>query len=332
MQAQGGADQAFEQRIAHVARVGQQGNGALAGGGAQRRGGEEAIGLRRQGEPVGPRGRVQQHALGALWIAQRRVAHGPVARVAVAAVDAAQIDRAAHQVAQMKPGVGHRRGGAHGAAEIVLKQVQEGGGQRVGPVARLGRADQRGGPVGGVRGAFGVGGYHLTAVDEILPVSMELRQEHRKQGVALSVVLDRSGSMSAPVSGGMTKMDLANLGAAAAIELLSPIDAIGVIAVDSMEHVIQPLTPVTNVDALTSTVRSIESAGGGGSPFDLDNDGMVGPADLAELLGQWGGSGSADFDGSGMVGPEDLAQILGAWGPAAGGDSEYVLEIMGRTN
>lgn len=48
---------------------------------------------------------------------------------------------------------------------------------------------------------------------------------------------------------------------------------------------------------------------------DLDGDAMVGPTDLAILLGAWGGSGPADFDGSGMVDGVDLAILLGGWGP-----------------
>lgn len=50
-------------------------------------------------------------------------------------------------------------------------------------------------------------------------------------------------------------------------------------------------------------------------PGDLDGDAVVGPADLAILLGAWGGTGSADLSGNGSVGPEDLAVLLGAWGP-----------------
>ena len=115
----------------------------------------------------------------------------------------------------------------------------------------------------GGKASFGVGGYHLTPIDELLPVSMELRQEHRKQGVALVLVLDRSGSMAVPVAGGKTKMDLANSGSAAAIELLSGIDSVGVIAVDSTDHTIQELTPVEDVGALVQRVRTIESMGGG---------------------------------------------------------------------
>lgn len=46
---------------------------------------------------------------------------------------------------------------------------------------------------------------------------------------------------------------------------------------------------------------------------DLDGDGLVGPADLATLLGAWGTS-SADIDGDGATGAADLATLLTAWG------------------
>lgn len=48
-------------------------------------------------------------------------------------------------------------------------------------------------------------------------------------------------------------------------------------------------------------------------PADIDGDGIVGPADLALLLGSWGQPGAADLDGDGAVGPADLAILLGAW-------------------
>lgn len=49
-------------------------------------------------------------------------------------------------------------------------------------------------------------------------------------------------------------------------------------------------------------------------PADLNDDGAVGPPDLAALLSGWGTSGPADLDGSGSVGAPDLAQLLAAWG------------------
>ena len=52
-------------------------------------------------------------------------------------------------------------------------------------------------------------------------------------------------------------------------------------------------------------------------PADLNGDGVVGPVDLATLLGSWGPCEDcvADIDGSGDVGPVDLAMLLGSWGP-----------------
>ncbi len=50
---------------------------------------------------------------------------------------------------------------------------------------------------------------------------------------------------------------------------------------------------------------------------DLNDDGVVGPADLAQVLGAWGPNpgNPADLNADGTVGPADLAQVLGAWGP-----------------
>lgn len=115
----------------------------------------------------------------------------------------------------------------------------------------------------GGRRSFGVGGYFNSPLEDVLPVSMELRDEHRKTRVAIAIALDRSGSMTAPVSGGKTKMDLANLGTAECIRLLSPGDSIAVIAVDSSPHVVQSLTDIDDPEAIAQRVLGIESMGGG---------------------------------------------------------------------
>ena len=112
--------------------------------------------------------------------------------------------------------------------------------------------------------SFGSGGYFGSAIDPLLPVSMELRTEHRKLAVAMAIVLDRSGSMSATVAGNVQKMDLANEGAARAIELLGPMDAVSVFAVDMEAHQIVPLTSLgQNRTELVNVVRRITSGGGG---------------------------------------------------------------------
>ena len=116
----------------------------------------------------------------------------------------------------------------------------------------------------GGKTSFAAGGYFGSSIEPLLPVSMELKQEHRKLAVAVAIVMDRSGSMGVTAPSGQTKMELANEGAARAIELLGDSDQVSVIAVDSAAHVIAPMTPVgPNKEKLTSVTRRIEVAGGG---------------------------------------------------------------------
>lgn len=119
----------------------------------------------------------------------------------------------------------------------------------------------------GGQNSFGSGGYFSSPVDELLPVSMELRKEHRKLRVAMALVLDRSGSMAVSVAsagGSVTKMDLANEGSARAIELLGDADLVSVFAVDSEAHSMVPLTEIgPSRGVINDAVRRIRSTGGG---------------------------------------------------------------------
>ena len=47
---------------------------------------------------------------------------------------------------------------------------------------------------------------------------------------------------------------------------------------------------------------------------DLDNDGVIGGADLGIMLGNWGLPGAGDLDSSGAVNGADLGSLLGKWG------------------
>ena len=60
--------------------------------------------------------------------------------------------------------------------------------------------------------SYGPGGYFKSPLERVMPVSMEMRREHRKLSVAVVVALDRSGSMAMPAGGGREKIDLADLG------------------------------------------------------------------------------------------------------------------------
>lgn len=111
--------------------------------------------------------------------------------------------------------------------------------------------------------AYASGGWFGSALDPILPVSMELKDETRRTMVNLAIALDRSGSMAASV-GVMTKMDLADAGAAAAVNLLGDRDRVTVLAVDTASHEVVPFTPVSsNRDAIAKRILKIESSGGG---------------------------------------------------------------------
>ena len=111
--------------------------------------------------------------------------------------------------------------------------------------------------------SFGSGGYYRSALEQVLPVSLELREEHRKARVALAIVLDRSGSMRVPVSGDRTKMDLADQGTAECVRVLSSGDSVAILAVDTAAEVIQPLTEVNDAEAIAQRALAIQSTGGG---------------------------------------------------------------------
>lgn len=112
--------------------------------------------------------------------------------------------------------------------------------------------------------SFNSGGYSSTLVEDLLPVSMELKKDHRKLITSLSFVLDRSGSMAMTTSTGETKIGLANRGIVTSIEMMFPQDYISVHAVDSAPHKIVGMTQVGNdVKPLTDVISRIESMGGG---------------------------------------------------------------------
>jgi Mg-chelatase subunit ChlD len=115
----------------------------------------------------------------------------------------------------------------------------------------------------GGKNSYGAGGYFRSPLESILPVSMELRREHRKLALAIVVAMDRSGSMAAPVGGGRIKMDLANLAAAQVLDLLSPMDEFGVVAVDSQAHIIANLAAGEDRKDVRRAILAISPLGGG---------------------------------------------------------------------
>lgn len=116
----------------------------------------------------------------------------------------------------------------------------------------------------GGRHSFGAGGYFSSAIDDLLPVSMELKKDKIHMLVAMSMVMDRSGSMACSTGGGLTKMDLANSGVCRTIDLLTDEDFLSVTVVDTQPHEIVTMSPIgENRERMKRSISHIESMGGG---------------------------------------------------------------------
>ncbi len=114
----------------------------------------------------------------------------------------------------------------------------------------------------GGENSFGVGGYFRTPIEQMLPVRMEHDDRQDMPSVALLVVLDRSGSMSA-LAQGQTKISLANQGAVLAMNVLQPRDYFGVLAVDTRVHTVAPLQQHASKAPIEQKILTVTAAGGG---------------------------------------------------------------------
>ncbi len=114
----------------------------------------------------------------------------------------------------------------------------------------------------GGENSYGVGGYYRTPIEQMLPVRMEHEDRQDTPSVAMLIVLDRSGSMTAQ-AGGQTKMSLANQGAVFALNVLQPRDQFGVTAVDTRVHVVTPIQPVSAKAAVEQKILAVTAGGGG---------------------------------------------------------------------
>ncbi|CAN5814316.1 VWA domain-containing protein [soil metagenome] len=121
--------------------------------------------------------------------------------------------------------------------------------------------------VGGDR-AFGMGDYHETPLEAVLPVSSNPDDLIRRQPVAEVLVIDSSGSMGACHcreggfdEGGVVKTDIARAGAASAVEALSPEDSVGVVTVSSGIDWVLPLQSKPDTDTVTEALNPIAPDG-----------------------------------------------------------------------
>ena len=109
--------------------------------------------------------------------------------------------------------------------------------------------------------SYALGGYRGSALEEMLPVTIDVRNRMELPTTALVLVIDKSGSMLEK-SYGITRLQLAREAACAALEVLNERDKAGVIAFDDAGKWVIPLSPVTDVAAMQAQVGTIRSGGG----------------------------------------------------------------------
>ncbi|MFM7261012.1 MAG: FG-GAP-like repeat-containing protein, partial [bacterium] len=80
----------------------------------------------------------------------------------------------------------------------------------------------------------------------------------------------------------------------------------------TVEYFVRALDVSNNT--ATSSIKTFVTPGTCGIPGDLNGDGTVNAADLAEMLNGWGSAGPTDLNGDGTTDASDMAVLLGNFG------------------
>ena len=107
----------------------------------------------------------------------------------------------------------------------------------------------------GTRG-YSAGGYYGTPVERLLPVTMDVKSEVKIPTLAVTIVIDKSGSMS-----NEGKLDIAKSAAFSAIEVLNPLDRVAVLSFDVEPEWSVPPSEVGNRRAIVEKLRLVDSGG-----------------------------------------------------------------------
>ena len=109
--------------------------------------------------------------------------------------------------------------------------------------------------------SYALGGYRGTELEEMLPVTIDVRSKLDLPSLALMLVIDKSGSMTEGMFG-TTRLELAKEAAMRACEVLTDNDQVGVIAFDDAAKWVVPLQRVEDIAAIQSAIGTIRPGGG----------------------------------------------------------------------
>lgn len=104
--------------------------------------------------------------------------------------------------------------------------------------------------------SFGLGGYYKSVLEEVLPVRSDFEKEKQKPGLAMVLVIDKSGSMEGE------KIEMAKSAARAAVELLGSKDQVAVVAFDGETFLICDMQSASNKGRISDDISRIDASGG----------------------------------------------------------------------
>jgi Ca-activated chloride channel family protein len=110
--------------------------------------------------------------------------------------------------------------------------------------------------------SFGAGGYYKTPIERLLPVDMDVKSQVQMPRLSLVILADKSGSMSALVPTGESKLDVVKSAAYEAIQLLNPFDKVGLLAFDADWEWTVPITEARNKDEVAKQLAMLSPGGG----------------------------------------------------------------------
>ncbi|OGO34645.1 MAG: hypothetical protein A2Z16_09430 [Chloroflexi bacterium RBG_16_54_18] len=122
--------------------------------------------------------------------------------------------------------------------------------------------------------SFGAGGYLRSPIEEVLPVSMDIKNRQMQANLALVLAVDKSGSMGrchcdnpdlnqtySRAEIGQPKVDIAKEAIMRAAAALGDQDYLGVVAFDGSAHWAVRVTPLVDPSTLENAIGSITAEG-----------------------------------------------------------------------
>ncbi len=109
--------------------------------------------------------------------------------------------------------------------------------------------------------SFGAGFYLNTPVENVLPVFMDPPAPLEKPEFCLVLIIDKSSSMSGSIEHN-TKLQGAKIASFSVVELLSPMDRIGLLAFDTEFKWVVPIMPAKDRETIAKELSKLSAEGG----------------------------------------------------------------------